>query len=164
MSQITHITHDKITNLAESLFEIRNSDKPEFSLKKAVFDTASDFLQILEQINDRIRENKLITKRIGKRHQFRPWIGGWWENDNERRHLWLGFEITMEAKYKNIKNIGTALYLFNNNKGKYDILTVIQDEKGNHIGEVYKYPKNKDLHFEEYCTNAIAFWEKGLRG
>lgn len=164
MSKVRLIKGADLKELAKAIHKIRNVDEPYFHLNKSisVFQTANDYLTMLEQIVDMARQEKLITKRIGRSFRFSPWIGSWWKDEEKTKaNVWIGVELDLSKKFKKISSIGTGIEF--NDLAEDDCKIVINAYQDDFtcLHEV-KY-KDVDLSFENYKDQVINSWKKWLR-
>jgi len=162
MSRVTEISRSEISNLAEAFWVIRHNNKPVFSLTKPIFDTANNYMNMLEEIVDIARGNALLKERIGKNFRFSPWLG-WWSNDDveDKRHLWMGIELALNENYKNIKKLGTGVHFSNNDKRQCKVSAYVCDENDSYLDE-HEY-LGEELIFDKYAKQVIQFWGKKLK-
>ena len=160
MARALVIKKERLQELARFMKTIRDP-KPYFHLPPVTpFETATDYLGMLEDIVNQMQEEPLFRKRLGKKARFSPWLASWYEGDTPKnRHPWLGVEIRLRKVYKRIATIQTAI-LFDSKRGSLWVQTCTGDESGNFLAYV-SHPG--DLRFESYAKKAISFWKGQLR-
>jgi hypothetical protein len=161
MSNVQVIKGDDLKELAKAIHVLRNDRVPYCHLKTAIFETANNFLKMLEQIVKLARREQIISKRIGKNFRFSPWIGCTSYDDEKKVNPWIGIDIDLNKKYRNVFRLSTGMYFGDKRKSKYEIFTEAYDELDESLVEE-KY-KGKDLIFEEYSKQVITTWKKWLR-
>jgi len=162
MDLVSKITESEFRDLAKAFYNVREKDVPYFGLAgKPVFETANNYLEILEAICDRARQDPDIKRKIGKNFRFTPYIG-WWSNEGDRKrsNVWLGVEIAVNNRRCKTKIIGTGISFTGKQKHSrgYHLQSYAEYKKGN-------WQENKSLHkveFEPYCESVLKFWRKHL--
>ena len=117
---------------------------------------------MLEGVIDLTKKEPLLIKRIGKNHQFTPYLGWCREDDEMDNTPWIGVEIELSRKFMSIKHIGTGISFFKR-KGRYKhfIKTYTSDKDSVYIKE--KTHDNNDLNFNRYSKEVISCWKKWLK-
>lgn len=161
MSNVHIIRGDELKELAKAIHVLRNDDEPYCHLKTQVFETANNFLKIIEQIVKMARKEETISKRMGKNFRFSPWIGCTYYENEKRYNAWIGVELDLRKPFQKISSIATGLYFNDKREQQYEIFTEAYDEQDYDVKSV-KYPY-KDLTFDKYAYQAIELWKKWLR-
>jgi len=163
MTNIIKISKVDLVNFSQGLNSLRTMPSPYLSLTtKNIFETGSQLLSILEDIIEMVRQEKELTKFIGRNPRFSPRIGSWAEYEDtkfENMSISVGFSV---PKTKNeIKYIGTGFFFYKDNPKKYALMTYGQT-KINGGGTFLKeeYYKRKDLIVEDYAKEVIDYWKK----
>lgn len=155
MAQITRIGAARLRHLAHAMKVIRREQRPEFSLARSnVFTTASEFLDMLEQLVGRIREEPILLKALGKRVRFTPWIGRWGDPPQD---IWIGFETGLPQKPCGIHHIGTGLFC-NTKRGTCRVESYANGSEW--TDRIHKF--KSDLILDVYAKEAILFWKQQL--
>lgn len=158
MARVSRIESWRLRDLAKAMKHIRRERKPQYSLMKSnVFATASEFLDIVEQIVDRIRQEPTLVKKLNKNVRFTPWLG-YWSPDDSDDDIWLGFETQLAKKPNGLKQLGTGLF-FDTKRGTYYL--------NSYLGGMNWYDKYHEfknfLDSDVYIKEAIDFWKKHLK-
>jgi hypothetical protein len=162
MSQVRIIKGDDLKELAKAIHKIRNANAPYYHLYRPVFQVANDYVNMLGQIVNLARQEEIITKRIRSNFRFSPWIGNWWEaNDQKKGNVFIGIEIRLSRKFKDIFSIGTGLHL-NDQLEQYCAVTTYTFSRDNTYLHETEY-KAKNLVFEKYADQVINSWKKWLK-
>jgi len=150
MSRITRIENIELKKLAEAVMKLRGRELPEISLAPFdIFETASQYVSMLEQLVDLIRQDVAFNRILKKGIRFTPWVSAW---GSPPKDLWLGFE---SRSSRNIQ-FGTGLF-FDSKRGTYSIQTYVNSNKYQSIKHKFKH-----LEFDEYANEALIFWRKQL--
>ncbi|HVS33984.1 MAG TPA: hypothetical protein VMS17_00255 [Gemmataceae bacterium] len=160
MARALVITKKRLQELAQFIKSIREP-KPYLHLPLVTpFETAADYLGMLEDIVNQMQEEPFFRKRLGKKARFSPWLGSWWYGNDaaKNRHPWLGVEISLRKVYKRIAAIHTGI-LFDSKHGSLWVQTCTADKSGNFLASK-SHPG--DLRFESYAEKAISFWKEQL--
>jgi hypothetical protein len=160
MARALIIERKRLQELAQFMKAVRGP-KPNQKLRGiSPFETAADYLDMLEDIVNQMREEPFFRKRLGKKAQFAPWLS-WWYDDNKPKKLkpCLGVDISLRKAYKGIARISTGI-LFDRERGKFWVQSNTIDTSSNYLEE--KAHKG-DLRFESYAKSVIAFWKTQLK-
>ncbi len=160
MARALEIKREQLRELAKFMKVVREPKRGQHLGSVTPFETASDYLGMLEDIVDQMHEEPLLRKRLGKQAKFSPWLAWWWEDKApEEPYPWLGVEIRLRKTYKGIASISTGI-LFNSTHGSLTVQTYTSDESGNFL----KWVIHKgNLHFDSYTKRAFAFWKQQLQ-
>ena len=122
------------------------------------FETATEYLGMVEDIVSQMHEEPLFRKRLGKK-RFSPWLSWWCEDDAGKKiYPWLGVDFRLRKPHKGVARISTGL-LFDSRRGSLTVQTYTSDDSGNFLS--YKV-HNGDLRFEAYAKEVITFWKAHL--
>jgi len=159
MARALLIERKRLRELARFMKTVREP-KPHHPLASVTpFQTATDYLGMLEDIVNQMHEEPLFRKRLGKRARFSPRLS-WWNDDGVGKQLdpWLGVQIRLRKPYKSVASISTAI-LFDSKRGSLMVQTYTSDESGNFL---FSIVHKGDLRFESYAKRVITFWKDQL--
>ena len=159
MARALVIKRERLRELARFMKTVREPKLYHHLSSVTPFETATDYLGMLEEIVTQMHEEPLFRKRLGKRARFSPWLSWWCEDDHGKKlHPWLGVEIRLRKAYKGVARIATAL-LFDSERGSFTVQTYTSDESGNFVSWVVH---KGDLRFESFAKRVIMFWKEQL--
>ncbi|MSU78458.1 MAG: hypothetical protein EXS16_10230 [Gemmataceae bacterium] len=158
MARVLVIERKRLQELAKFMKAVRDP-KPNQKLGRvSPFETAVDYLRMLEDIVTQIREEPLFRKRLGKTARFAPWLTYWYDQDPKERHPCLGVEIHLQKAHKGVARICTGI-LFECDSGTLTVQSYTCDKSGSFLDE--KVHKG-DLRFESYAKSVISYWKDQL--
>jgi len=156
------ISKKDLSDLNDLFRRVGNIKKsPKVSLKnKPVFETAIKYLNMLEGIINKAKEEKDICKRVKRNFQFNSGYGSWYYNGKNDFFPRIYAEIRLKKEYKGIKGLGTSLFF---EKKNFSIDMYIADNQGNFIDNEPIKLKNKALYFADYTNQVLKYWKKKLK-
>jgi hypothetical protein len=163
MTKVHLIKGEDLRDMAKAIHAIRNSDEPFLPIGKRVFQAADDYMNMLEQIINKVRQEKTITERLGRNVRFSPWIGCWSKKYDtaSRGNVWMGIELRLNKAFKKIFYIDTGIAFNDKVSDEYKICIEAYDKDYNLMRK--KTHKNSDLNFDKYAAQVIQTWTNWLR-
>lgn len=157
MARISVIEGKRLRDFARAVHTLRK-EKVAFSLAKAnVFETAADYMSMLEELVEHIRTDKVLSRRLGKSVRFSARIQWWRDAAGKPPYLWIGYH-TWFPKRNGFRAIGTGISFYPHN-GRYTIDTYA--EKPGHDPKNFVY-RGTSLIFDKYAEQALRFWKRAL--
>lgn len=150
--------------LAKAIYQLRNEHGPNFSLKKPIFEIANTYVDMLETVVNKSREEPVIRRRVGRSYRFNPGLGAYYENDKERKHMraMIYTEIRWNKKINGLRVIGAGLIFSNRRPRNYRFVTYAQPAPGGEFKKCVEYER-KDLVLDLYAKHIISNWKKWLK-
>lgn len=155
MGRISVIEENRLRDLARAVQTLAEEGRA-FSLSSAnVFETAADYIAMLEELVGHIRLDAALSRRLGKNVRFSSKMG-WWTEDRER-YFWIGFYTSLRDRRNGFRGIGTGICLYPDGR-KYEINTYVSTASG------YKefFHKSRSIAFDHYVREALSFWKRAL--
>jgi hypothetical protein len=163
MARALVIERERLRDLAQFMKTIREPKPARHLGSKTPFETATEYLGMLEEIVNQMHEEPLFRKRLGKRTRYSPWLMYYWKDEADKAdkkvHPWLGVDIRLRKAYRGVASISTGIF-FDSKRGSFRVETYTSDKEGNFLSSVVH---RGDLRFESYARKAITFWKKKLR-
>jgi hypothetical protein len=159
MARALLIERERLRKLAHFIKSLREP-KPNHHLDSVTpFETATEYLGMLEDIVSQLHEEPLFRKRLGTKARFSPWFSWWYEDDDKKKaHPWLGVQIQLRKAYKGISWIATAILFYSKDDSFWD-QSYTSYKSGTFLKSV---PHKGNLRFEAYAKTAITFWKEQL--
>lgn len=157
MARALIIERERLQELARFMQAVRDPKPYQHLNSITPFETATDYLGMLEDIVNQMHEESLFRKRLGKKARYSPWLAWWCEKDADK-NPWLGVDIRLRKPHKGIARISTAL-LFDSKRGTLTVQTYTSDKAGSFMSSIVH---KGDLHFESYAKRVITFWKEQL--
>lgn len=116
----TRITKSAMSSLAKTLHGLRYVEKTKYAwlgLKPDVFQTAADWIRMMEAVFEESRANKKIAKAAKKNYRFSPQLRHWWEaknkNDKLRAYRWISIQgqVSFPKPRGKTKTVGIGLFV-----------------------------------------------------
>jgi hypothetical protein len=113
----TRISKRDMKDLARMLHGIRYPSKTRFrwiSPKGAVFETAADWMRMMESVFNESRLVPKLTKAARKRYRFKPGISHWRDGEGKKKtYPWIGlhWEIWFPKPRGRTKAVGLGLFV-----------------------------------------------------
>lgn len=150
MALVEKINKEDLNKLADFIYLIKDIFEGSADGKKLdteVFETATNYFNILEFILGKIKESELFIEMIGRNIQFSPRLGDAYDGDSQNNgESYCGFTINIKLnqEHRGIRYIRTGLFFNkpNSNINNYSIYII-------RYGNNWKY-KNKDKDVVEY--------------
>ena len=164
MKTPNRITKLELQHLAKALHNMRNNKGPDFSLKVPAFEIANNYIDMLEAIIARSREDPVIRKRAAGNYQFNPKISAWYRDDNEKNHmrLSLSVEIKVKPKATGLRCVATGIFFSNQHPAHFEFLSYGQKPGSWEFEPETRY-KASNLQLDKYATHVISTWRKWLK-
>lgn len=156
MGRISVIEEGRLRDLAMAAKALSRDGKV-FSLSNAnIFETAADYVSMLEELVGHIRADAVLSRLLGKNVRFSSKIV--WVEDDDERYLWIGYHTGLRKKRNGFKAIGTGICLYPG-KGRHEINTYAKSS-------TYKefFHRSRSLNFDQYAREALKFWKRNLCG
>jgi hypothetical protein len=134
MARISVIEEKRLRDFAKAVHTLRK-ERAAFSLAKAnVFETAADYMSMLEELVGHIRTDKVLSRRLGKSVRFSARIQWWRDAAGKPPYLWIGYHTWFRKRKNGFRAIGTGISFYPHN-GRYTIDTYAQ--KAGHDEKVF---------------------------
>ena len=118
----TRISKAAMNGLAKTLHGLRYVEETNyrwFALKADVFQTAADWVRMMEAIFQDSRADTRIAKAARKNYRFSPQVGHWWEQrrGKSKAYRWIGIhaQVCFPKPRGRTKTLGIGLFV-NDNK------------------------------------------------
>jgi hypothetical protein len=122
------ISRGDMNDLARTLQRLRFADKTDFKEtypKSEVFETASDWIRMMESVFEESRLVTKLTKAARKKYRFSPCISHWQEDEarGKENYRWISisWEISFSKPRRWTKGVGLGLFV--DDKGKWTVDT-----------------------------------------
>lgn len=161
MDRATFISSADLKIMARALHKVQYDNRCWLSLKKPVFQTAQNFLDILEGIIDESRTRGSFVAKVGGRYLFNPAISSS-GNARDREKRWpisLQADIKLKKPINEIVRLGLGLFM--TERGTFDIVVYAINKKNRYIQRLFL--RSKSVEFTTLCSATLSVWQKWLR-
>lgn len=162
------ITKTNVNDLALMLHGLRYAEKTEFKSiypKRLVFETAADWIRMMESVFEDSRSEPKLTKAARKQYRFTPCIAHWDDVDEgkvTKTFPWVSiqWEITFPKPCGKTKAVGLGLFV--GVKGKWDIEAYRWKTGSNSIDSLKIMDGRNDVVLETLSKKVLKAWQKWL--
>lgn len=163
----TRISKSAMNALAKTLHGLRFAEKTKynwFGLKADVFQTAADWVRMMESIFEESRVTKQIAKVAKKNYRFSPQLGHWWEDgrDKSKDYRWIGIhaQICFPKPRGKTKTLGVGLFV--DDKKVWSIVAFRNWTGSNKIDERKLCDSHRDVVLADITKNVLKKWNSWI--
>ena len=161
----TRISKSAMNALAKALHRLRYPEKTKFgwfSMQSDIFQTAADWVRMMEAIFEESRSNKQIAKVAKKNYRFSPQLGHWWEEgkDKSKYYRWIGINSYIHFRKTHGKTKGVGVGLFVDDDGKWNIMAYRNSTALKVIHEVKIADSHNDVVLANATKKVLRKWKQ----